>query len=92
MHESEARGASRISFGATLTENVQEANVSLFTDDTNLLVTRRDECDLQHKIIINVMREVETWFQNNNLIINIEKNIYVISSKQTSFFKTTNNF
>jgi hypothetical protein len=48
--------------------------VVLFADDTNLLITGKDECVLQHKIT-KVMREVETWFQKNNFIINTEKTI-----------------
>jgi hypothetical protein len=55
-----------------LTENVQVAKLVLFADDTNLLITRKYKFYLQHKII-NVMRELEIWFQKNNLIINIEK-------------------
>jgi hypothetical protein len=44
-----------------LTENAQGAKLVLFADDTNLLITRKDEYDFQHKII-NVMRELEIWF------------------------------
>jgi dsDNA-binding SOS-regulon protein len=51
---------------------VQGAKMVLFADDTNLLITGKDKSDLQHKII-NVMKELETWFQKNNLIINTEK-------------------
>jgi hypothetical protein len=52
--------------------NIQGAKLVLSVDDTNLLITRKDECVLQHKII-NVMREIETWFQKNNRIINMGK-------------------
>ncbi|MDR1498766.1 MAG: hypothetical protein LBS34_00570 [Rickettsiales bacterium] len=45
-----------------LTENVQGAKLVLFADDTNLLITGKDEFDLQHKII-NVMRELDIGFQ-----------------------------
>jgi hypothetical protein len=34
-----------------LTEYVQGAKLFLFTDDTNVLNTRKDEFDFQHKII-----------------------------------------
>jgi hypothetical protein len=44
----------------------------LFTNDINLLITRKDEFDLQYKII-NVMRELEIWFHKNNHVINTEK-------------------
>jgi hypothetical protein len=40
-----------------LIENVQGAMRVLFADDTSLLITRKDEFDLQHKII-NIMREL----------------------------------
>jgi hypothetical protein len=46
-----------------LTENVQGAKVVLFADDTNLLITGKDEFDLQCKII----------YVKNNLIINTEE-------------------
>jgi hypothetical protein len=46
-----------------LTENVQGAKLISFTDDPTLLITGKDEFDLQHKII-NVVRELEIWFQN----------------------------
>ena len=55
-----------------LTENVQGAKLVLYTDDTNLLINGKDELDLQHKII-NIMKELEIWFQKNNLIINTKK-------------------
>jgi hypothetical protein len=34
----------------------------LLAYDTNLLITGKDEFDLQHKII-NVMKDLEIWFQ-----------------------------
>jgi hypothetical protein len=52
--------------------NIQGTKVVLFADDTSLLITGKDECFLQQKIT-KVMREVETWFRRNNLIINTEK-------------------
>jgi hypothetical protein len=55
-----------------ITENVQGAKMVLFADDTNLLMTGADEEDLQYKIK-NVMRELNTWFEENKLIINFEK-------------------
>jgi hypothetical protein len=42
--------------------NVQGAKLVLFADDTNLLITGKDEFDFQHKIT-NVMTELEIWFQ-----------------------------
>jgi hypothetical protein len=43
-------------------EKVQGAMMLSFADDTNLLINGKDEFDLQHKII-NVMKELEIWFQ-----------------------------
>jgi hypothetical protein len=51
---------------------VQGARLVLFADDTNLLVTGKDESDLQHKIK-NIMEELEIRFYKNNLMINTGK-------------------
>jgi hypothetical protein len=40
------------------TEYVLGTKLVLFTDDTNLLITEKDEFDLQHRIVY-VMRELE---------------------------------
>jgi hypothetical protein len=45
-----------------ITANVQGAKMVLFADDTNLLITGKDEFHLQHKVI-NAMKELEIWFQ-----------------------------
>ena len=55
-----------------LTENVQGAKLVLYADDTYLLITGKYELDLQYKIM-NVMKELEIWFQKNNLVINTKK-------------------
>jgi hypothetical protein len=55
-----------------LAEKFKGQSWFLFADDTNLLIPGKDEFDLQYKII-NIMKELEIWFQNNNLIINTEK-------------------
>jgi hypothetical protein len=52
--------------------NIQGANLVLFADDTNLFSSKKDKCALQHEIT-NVMTELETLFQKNNLIINTGK-------------------
>jgi hypothetical protein len=54
-----------------LTNNVQLTKVALFADKTNLLITRKDEFDLQHKII----NELEIWLRKNNLIINSDAGV-----------------
>jgi hypothetical protein len=65
-------GLSSSYFIKDLPLNIRGAKVLLFADDINLLITGKDECLLQQKIT-KVMREVESWFQKNNLIINTEK-------------------
>jgi hypothetical protein len=47
-----------LSYINDITENVQEAKMALFADDTNLLISGKYEFDLQHKII-NVIKELE---------------------------------
>ena len=53
---------------------VGDGQLVLFEDDINLLTIERDENVLQHKVN-EVMKKLEYRFQNNNLIINIEKTI-----------------
>jgi hypothetical protein len=48
-----------------LTEDVQGTKLVLFADDTNLLITRKDEFALQNKLT-NVIRDIETWFHKNS--------------------------
>jgi hypothetical protein len=45
-----------------ITENVQGAKMVSFAHDTNLLITGKDEFDLQYNII-NVIKELEIRFQ-----------------------------
>jgi hypothetical protein len=91
MQGSGAQCAIRLSSRAT--ENVHGAKMVLFADVTNLLITKKEEFDHQHKII-KVMKELETFFQKNNLIINTEKNNCYVSSLKTYdiFSKTTDTF
>jgi hypothetical protein len=51
---------------------VKETELVLFVDDTNLLIIKRDESVLQHKVNV-VMKKLEYWFQKNNFTINVEK-------------------
>jgi hypothetical protein len=57
----------------------------LFADYINLLIIKRDENILQHKVN-EVMKKLEYWFQKNNHMINIGK-IVVMSchTKQSKF-------
>jgi hypothetical protein len=44
----------------------------LYADDTNILIVDTDETALQLKTTL-VMKQVETWLNNNDLIVNIDK-------------------
>jgi hypothetical protein len=57
-----------------LTKNVPGTKLVLSANDISLLITAKDEFDLQHKII-NAMKELEIWFQKNNLIIYIKNHL-----------------
>jgi hypothetical protein len=46
----------------------------LFADDTNILVSDENINDLQYKLN-NVMTELQTWFTQNNLVVNTEKTL-----------------
>jgi hypothetical protein len=59
-----------------LPQTVKVEQLVLFADDMNLLIINRDEKELQHKVN-KVMKKLEYWFQNNNLMINIEKTIAI---------------
>jgi hypothetical protein len=73
-----------------LTENVLGTKLVLYAEDTNLLITGKDEDDLQCKIM-ETMKELETWFQPYN---KYKKDFcHVISFKTVErAFKTTNSF
>jgi len=51
---------------------VEAGQLVLFADDINLLIIERDEKVLQHKVN-EMMKKLEYWLQNYNLMINIEK-------------------
>jgi hypothetical protein len=53
--------------------NIQEAKLGLYADDTNILVTGNDEA-LQAKLS-SVMKQLEVWFLNNDLIVNTTKTV-----------------
>jgi len=52
--------------------NIHGANLVMFADDINELITDRDVCALQRKIG-RVIAELEIWFHRKNLIINVSK-------------------
>ena len=52
--------------------NIHGANLVMFADDINVLITDSDVCALQRKIG-RVIAELESWFNRNDLIINVGK-------------------
>jgi len=52
--------------------NIHGANLIMFADDINVLITDSDVCALQRKID-RVTAELEIWFNRNDLIINVSK-------------------
>jgi hypothetical protein len=52
--------------------NIHDANLVMFADDINVLISDSDERLLQTKID-RVVGELETWFNRNNLMINARK-------------------
>jgi hypothetical protein len=55
-----------------ITENISEAKLILYADDTNVLVIEKNEEALQSKLS-SVMKHLEDWFHKNDLIINTAK-------------------
>ena len=51
--------------------NIQEAKLVLYTGDTNILVVDKNEA-LQ-TVLSSVMKQLEVWFFNNDLIVNTTK-------------------
>jgi retron-type reverse transcriptase len=49
--------------------NIQGAKLILYADDTNVLVSDKNEKALQTKLSL-VMKQLEIWFLKNDLIIN----------------------
>ena len=53
--------------------NIQGVKLVLFANDTNILLVDKNEDALQQKMLY-VIKELEVWFQKNDLIINIQIN------------------
>jgi hypothetical protein len=49
----------------------QGVNFVFYADDTNILIVEKEEEALEHKVTV-VMRQLESWFEKNDLIVNIE--------------------
>ena len=54
--------------------NVHGANLVMFADDINVLITDIDVCAFRNKVD-RVIIELESWFQKNDLIINAGKTV-----------------
>ena len=54
------------------------AYLVMFADDNNVLITDTDVGALQNKVE-QVIIDLETWFQRNDLIIKVGKTVVVIS-------------
>jgi hypothetical protein len=64
--------------------NIHDANLFMFADDINVLVTDSDVCAL--KKIDRVIAELEMWFNRNDLIINVGKTgIMSFHNRQSKF-------
>jgi hypothetical protein len=65
--------------------NAEDGQLVLFPDDINLLIIKRDENVLQHKVN-EVIKKLEYWFQKNNLMINIGKTVAMSYYTKQSIF------
>ena len=52
--------------------NIKDSKIVLFVDDTNILVSGDNVTNLRYKIS-NVLNELQTWFELNNLVVNAEE-------------------
>jgi len=65
--------------------NIHSANLVMFADDINMLITDSDVGALRNKIY-RVIAELETWFNRNDLVINAGKTgVMSFHNRQTSF-------
>jgi len=52
--------------------NIQDAKMVLFADDINILIIDKN-IDTKQERLNRAMKQFETWFSNNSLIINTDK-------------------
>jgi hypothetical protein len=65
--------------------NIHGANLIMFADDINVLITDSDLGPLQNKID-RVTAELETWFNRNDLVTNAGKTrVMLLHNRQTNF-------
>jgi len=54
------------------TLNIQEAELALFADVIHILIIHKDTAAVQARLY-RIIKQCETWFSNNTLIINTDK-------------------
>ena len=74
-----------LSYKNDLPLNIQDAKLVLFADDINILIIDKNIDAIQERLN-RVMKQFETWFSNNSLIINTDKT----KAKLFNFNKTCN--
>jgi hypothetical protein len=52
---------------------INEAKIVLYADDTNILVTGKNEEELHTKISV-VTKQLDAWLNKNDLVVNTKKN------------------
>jgi hypothetical protein len=68
-----------------LPSSIHGTKLVMFADDINVLVTNSDVCALQSKID-RVIAELESWFNRNNLVINVGKTVVMsLHNRQIKF-------
>jgi hypothetical protein len=67
-----------------LSSNIHGTKIVMFADDINVLITDSDEGALQSKID-SVITELESWFNRNNLVINVGKTVVMSFHNRQSF-------
>ena len=64
--------------------NIHDANLVMFADDINVVISDSDERLLQTKID-RIVAELETWFNRNDLLINAGKTaVMLCHNRQTA--------
>jgi hypothetical protein len=61
-----------LSYKNDLPLNIQDAKLVLFADDINILIIDKNIDTVQARLN-RVIKQFETWFLNNSLIVNADK-------------------
>jgi hypothetical protein len=68
--------------------NIHDANLVMFADDINVLISDSDERLLQTKTD-GVVAELETWFNRNDLVINAGKTVVILFHNRQTYILVT---